>query len=161
MNTAAIAENSHGLYAFGTTLPSVEFWDPRSRARVATLQTHDGGITALAFSPSGLSLATGSDTGIVNLYDLRRPAPLLTKDHGFGFPIKSLIHLTTASQEKKILSADKRAIKIFDEASGEPWTSIEPEVDINSVAYCKDSGMLLSANEGINQHAWFIPMLVS
>jgi ribosome biogenesis protein ENP2 len=42
---------------------------------------------------------------------------------------------------------------------GTPWTSVEPAVDINSVAWCKDSGMLLTANEGRQQHAFFIPQL--
>lgn len=159
VNTAAIAEQSHGLSAFGTSLGSVEFWDTRSRARVATLQSHDGEITALDFSRSGLSLATGSSTGIVQIYDLRRPAPLLTKDLGFGSPVNNLIHMTTSSDEKMLLASDKRAIKIFDVVTGDPWATIEPEVDINSVAHCPDSGMILSANEGRQQHAWFIPML--
>lgn len=42
---------------------------------------------------------------------------------------------------------------------GSPWTSVEPAVDINCVAWCKDSGMLLTANEGRQQHAFFIPQL--
>ncbi|CAK7219242.1 Small ribosomal subunit bioproteinsis [Sporothrix bragantina] len=159
VNTAAIAEQSHGLSAFGTSLGTVEFWDTRSRARVATLQSHDGEITALDFSRSGLSLSTGSSTGIVQIYDLRRPTPLLTKDLGFGSPVNNLIHMTTASDEKMLLASDKRAIKIFDVNNGDPWATIEPEVEINSVAHCPDSGMILSANEGRQQHAWFIPML--
>ncbi|CAK7566500.1 MAG: Small ribosomal subunit bioproteinsis [Sporothrix epigloea] len=159
VNTAAIAEQSHGLSAFGTSLGTVEFWDTRSRARVATLQSHDGEITALDFSRSGLSLSTGSSTGIVQIYDLRRPAPLLTKDLGFGSPVNNLIHMTTASDEKMLLASDKRAIKIFDFNTGDPWATIEPEVEINSVAHCPDSGMILSANEGRQQHAWFIPTL--
>lgn len=126
---------------------------------MATLQSHDGEITALDFSRSGLSLSTGSSTGIVQIYDLRRPAPLLTKDLGFGSPVNNLIHMTTASDEKMLLASDKRAIKIFDFNTGDPWATIEPEVEINSVAHCPDSGMILSANEGRQQHAWFIPTL--
>ncbi len=160
VNTAAIAEESHGLSAFGTSLGTVEFWDTRSRARIATLQSHDGGITALDFARSGLSLATGSSEGIVQIYDLRRPTPLLTKDLGFGYAVQNLIHMTTASDEKMLLASDKRAIKIFDRTTGDPWATIEPEVDINFVAHCPDSGMILSANEGRQQHAWFVPMLV-
>jgi ribosome biogenesis protein ENP2 len=61
--------------------------------------------------------------------------------------------------EPKILSSDKKIIKIWDPRDGKPWTSVEPAVDINSVAWCKDSGMLLTANEGRQQHAFFIPQL--
>lgn len=161
VNTAAIAEESHNLMAFGTSIGTVEFWDARSRSRVAILAGHDGEVTALNFKPSGLSLATGSSTGMIQIFDLRRPVALLKKDHGYGFPVQKLIHMTTASQENKLMSADKRIIKIWDEATGDPWTSVEPVVDINDVAWCKNTGMLLTANEGKQQHAFFIPQLGS
>ncbi|KAH8601157.1 WD40-repeat-containing domain protein [Bisporella sp. PMI_857] len=159
VNTAALAEDSHNLLAFGTSIGTVEFWDPRSKARVGILSGQEGEITALDFDRSGLSLVTGSSEGIVQIFDLRRPVPILRKDQGYGYPIKTLIHLTTSSQEKKILSADKRIIKLWDEADGQAWTSVEPAVDLNSVAWCKNSGMLLTANEGKQQHAFFIPQL--
>ena len=159
VNTAAIAEESHNLLAFGTSIGTVEFWDPRSRARIGLLSGQEGGITALDFDRSGISLATGSSEGLVQLFDLRRPVPILRKDQGYGYPIQTLMHMTTSSQEKKILSADKRIIKLWDEADGKAWTSVEPVVDINCVAWCKDSGMILTANEGKQQHAFFIPQL--
>jgi len=159
VNVAANAEDTHNLLAFGTSVGTVEFWDPRSRSRVALLAGHDGEVTALDFSSSGLSLATGSSTGMVQLFDMRRPVALLKKDHGYGFAVKKLFHMTSSSQEKKIMSADKRIIKLWDEATGEPWTSVEPVVDINDVAWCKNTGMLLTANEGKQQHAFFIPQL--
>jgi ribosome biogenesis protein ENP2 len=159
VNVAAIAEDSHNLLAFGTSIGTVEFWDPRSKARVGTLARQEGGITALDFDQSGLSLVTGSSEGLVQIFDLRRPVPILKKDQGYGYPIKTLMHMMTSSQEKKILSADKRIIKIWDEEDGKAWTSVEPTVDINSVAWCKQSGMILTANEGKQQHAFFIPQL--
>lgn len=161
VNTAAIAENSHNLLAFGTSIGSVEFWDSRSKSRVAILGGQEGEITALDFSLSGLSLATGTSNGLIKLFDLRSPKPLLQKDHGPGFPIKNLIHMTTSSQEKKVLSADKQMIKIWDELDGETWTSVEPLVDINHVTWCKNTGMILTANEGKPMHSFFIPQLGS
>ena len=173
VNTAAIAEESHGLMAFGTSLGTVEFWDSRSRGRVGILQMpRQSGpiegrqeVTALEFDNSGLGIATGSSTGLIHLYDLRSPAPLLKKDQGYGYPIQTLIYLTSSTSsraqiaEPKILSADKRIIKIWDQRDGSPWTAVEPAVDINSVAWCKDSGMILTANEGRQQHSFLIPQL--
>jgi ribosome biogenesis protein ENP2 len=159
VNVAAIAEESHNLLAFGTSIGTVEFWDSRSKSRIGLLSGHQGGVTALDFDRSGLSLATGTSEGLVQIFDLRNPVPLLRKDQGYGYAIQTLMHLTNSSQEKKILSADKRIIKLWDEATGDPWTSVEPAVDINCVAHCKDSGMLLTANEGKQQHAFFIPQL--
>ncbi|KAL4979061.1 WD40-repeat-containing domain protein [Aspergillus desertorum] len=173
VNTGAIAEESHGLLAFGTTLGTVELWDPRAKGRAGVLlpPTQIGPddarneITALEFHRSGLTLATGSSNGLIHLYDLRSPVPLVKKDQGYGFPIHTLKFLlpssTTREQtlEPKILSSDKKIIKIWDPRDGTPWTSVEPAVDINSVAWCKDSGMLLTANEGRQQHSFFIPQL--
>jgi ribosome biogenesis protein ENP2 len=170
VNTAAIAEESHGLLAFGTSIGTVEFWDSRSRNRVSILgppaspfhEERDSRpqISALAFNRSGLQLATGSSHGIIHTYDLRSPVPLLRKDQGYDFPIQTLQYITPPSSEpEKIMSADKRIIKLWDSATGDPWTSVEPTVDLNHVEYVPDSGMFLTANEGRQQHSFFIPQL--
>lgn len=173
VNTGAIAEESHNLLAFGTSIGTVELWDSRARGRAGILlpptQSQPGEmrheITALEFDRSGLNLGTGSSNGLMHLYDLRSPVPYLKKDQGYGYPIHTLKFLNPSSRtreqtmEPKILSSDKRIIKIWDPRNGDPWTSVEPAVDINSVAWCQDSGMILTANEGRQQHAFFIPQL--
>lgn len=173
VNTAAVAEDSHNLLAFGTSIGTVEFWDPRAKGRIGIIECprqfrpfeEKQEITALEFDRSGLGLATGSSTGLVHLFDLRSPIPFLKKDQGYGYPIHTLIYLSSSTStraqtsEPKILSADKRIIKIWSQQDGVPWTSVEPAVDLNSVAWCKDSGMLLTANEGRQQHSFFIPQL--
>ena len=173
VNVGAVAEDSHNLLAFGTSLGTVEFWDSRARARAGILHNPAPDdqidaktqITAVEFDRSGLRLATGSSSGLIHLYDLRSPTPLLKKDQGYGYPIQTLIFLTSSAaarlqhSDPKILSADRRIIKIWDAQTGTPWTSIEPAVDMNSVAWYKDTGMLLTANEGRQQHAFFIPQL--
>lgn len=173
VNTAAVAEDSHNLLAFGTSIGTVEYWDSRSRNRVAVLgvpreQESSQGrpeVTALDFHKSGITTAVGTSSGLIYLYDLRSPVPLLRKDHGYGYPVQTVQFLTPSTRsriqtdEPKIISADKRILKIWDERDGTPWTSVEPAVDINCVAWCRDSGMFLTANEGRQQHAFFIPQL--
>ena len=173
VNAAAIAKDTHSLLAFGTSIGTVEFWDSRTRGKVGVLQRPmpndsiegKSEITALEFDRSGLGLATGSSTGLIHLYDLRSSIPLLKKDQGYGYPIQTLIFLTSSiatrvqTSEPKVLSADKRIIKIWDASNGSPWTSVEPAVDLNCVTWCPDTGMLLTANEGRQQHAFLIPQL--
>jgi ribosome biogenesis protein ENP2 len=171
VNTGAIAEDSHNLLAFGTSIGTIEFWDSRSRNRVGILSAPQNDfegraeISAMTYHRSGLELAVGNSNGLVHLYDLRSPQPLLKKDQGYGFPIKNIIYLdsntSTRAQtaEPKILTADKRIIKIWDPRDGASWTSVEPAVDLNHVEWVKDSGMLLTANEGKQQHSFFIPQL--
>ncbi|KAK5945937.1 Small ribosomal subunit biogenesis [Knufia obscura] len=170
VNTGAVAQESHGLVAFGTTLGTVEYWDPRVRTRVATLTVPaEFGtrpeVTAMDFHRSGIKNAVGTSTGLIYLYDLRSPIPTLKKDQGYDYPIQHVQFLTpnsttrSADSNPKILSADKRILKIWEESSGTPWTSIEPDVDINCTAWCPDTGMILTANEGRQQHAFLIPQL--
>jgi ribosome biogenesis protein ENP2 len=171
VNTGAIAEDSHNLLAFGTSLGTVEFWDARSRNRVGILSPPQDAIegraevSAMTFHRSGLEMAVGSSAGLVHLYDLRSPRPLLRKDQGYGFAIKNIIYLSSSTSSKaqvadpKILTADQRIIKIWDPRDGAAWTSVEPAVDLNHVEWVKDTGMLLTANEGKYQHSFFIPDL--
>lgn len=169
VNCAAIADQSHGLLAFGTSIGTVEFWDARSRNRVSVLglprQAPDADIdsrpevTALSFHRSGLNLATGNSNGIVRTYDLRSPVPLLEKHQGYDNPIRTLQYIESPLASGKILSADRKGIKLWDEVSGDYWTGIEPAVDVNHVEWVPSSGMLLTANEGRQQHAFFIPQL--
>lgn len=171
VNAASVAEDSHNLLAFGTSLGTVEFWDPRSKNRVGILSAPNDAfegrseISTLQFHRSGLELATGNSSGLVHLYDLRSPVPLLKKDQGYGYPIKNIIYLNSSTStraqtdEPKILTADKRIIKIWDARDGTHWTSVEPAVDLHHVEWCKNSGMLFTANEGKQQHAFFIPQL--
>ncbi|KAK4043136.1 WD40-repeat-containing domain protein [Parachaetomium inaequale] len=159
VNVAAVAEKTHGLCAFGTSISTVEFYDPRSKGRVAVLGGHGGEVTALDYSDDGLSLALGTSTGQIRVFDLRNPRPLMKKDQGMGLPIKNLIHMKTPTEERKLLSADKRIIKIWDEQTGDLWTSVEPMVDLSHVTHVPDSGMILTANEGKHMHCFFIPNL--
>ncbi|KAF1829519.1 nucleolar protein 10 [Decorospora gaudefroyi] len=171
VNTGAIAEQSHGLLAFGTSLGTVEYWDPRSRNRVGILSSpHDAfegrsEITALKFPRSGLEMAVGDSNGLIHLYDLRSPKPLLKKDQGFGHAIQDIIYLESSTSTRaqtadpKILTADKRIIKIWNPKDGAAWTSVEPTVDLNHVEWVTDTGMLLTANEGKQQHSFLIPQL--
>jgi len=175
VNTAAVAEESHNLLAFGTSIGTVEFWDSRSRSRVGLLGSPRDAfdldahskpeITALEFHRSGLNLATGNSNGLIYQYDLRSPTPILKKDQGYGYPIQTLKYLTSTTRSassvssEKVMSADKRIIKLWEKESGDPWTSVEPAIDLNHVEWCPDSGMLLTANEGRQQHSFFIPQL--
>lgn len=180
-----IETQSHGLLAFGTNKGTVEFWDPRSRDRIGILTPPKGdmstigfagdavyqygggetspAITALEFATNGLTLATGSAVGITTLFDIRSPRPLLTKDQQYGFPIHSLkflkIHGSEGDQGRKVLSSDKKIIKIWDQETGKPWTAIEPSVDLNHIEPIPNSGMIFTANEGQEMHTFFIPQL--
>ncbi|CAO3627840.1 unnamed protein product [Cunninghamella echinulata] len=171
---------AHQLFGFGTGNGTVELWDPRSRARVGVLDqlpiptsydqpTHTE-VTALAFRNDGLNMGVGTNTGHTLLYDLRTSVPYIVKDHQYGFPIKNIHFHDGVSATKqgdfetgqggdKLIVADKKIVKIWDRNTGKHFTSIEPETDINDICMVGDSGLLFTAQEGIQMGAYFIPQL--
>ncbi|XP_058143868.1 nucleolar protein 10 isoform X4 [Dasypus novemcinctus] len=115
----------HGLFATGTIEGRVECWDPRIRNRVGLLDCALSSVTAdseinslptisaLKFN-GALTMAVGTSTGQILLYDLRSDKPLLVKDHQYGLPIKS-VHFQESLD--LILSADSRIIKMWNKNS--------------------------------------------
>ncbi|MBZ3885279.1 Nucleolar protein 10, partial [Sciurus carolinensis] len=112
-------------------------------------------ISALKFN-GALTMAVGTSTGQVLLYDLRSDKPLLVKDHQYGLPIKS-VHFQESLD--LILSSDSRIIKMWNKNSGKIFTSLEPEHDLNDVCLYPNSGMLFTANETPKMGIYYIPVL--
>uniref|UniRef100_A0A8C7H7J5 Nucleolar protein 10 n=1 Tax=Oncorhynchus kisutch TaxID=8019 RepID=A0A8C7H7J5_ONCKI len=131
----------HQLLASGTAEGKVECWDPRVRSRVGMLDCALSSVTegteveglpsvsALKFNGS-LTMAVGTSTGQVLIYDLRSSRPLLVKDHYYGLPIKSV---NFQDHLDLVLTADSKIIKIWNKDTGKVFSSIEPQTNINDV----------------------------
>ncbi|GBB97896.1 hypothetical protein RclHR1_00310024 [Rhizophagus clarus] len=167
-----IINPAHQLFGFGTENGTVELWDPRSRSRIGLLAPQLPSfsasssdlfqVTAMEYKNDGLSLAIGTSTGHVLLYDLRSSKPWLVKDHQYGYPIKKLFWYDVVignEGNSKIISADSKIMKIWDKDNGANFTSIEPNTDINDFCVVPDSGLIFVANEGIQIGAFYIPSL--
>ncbi|KAG8744515.1 hypothetical protein FRC11_013427, partial [Ceratobasidium sp. 423] len=157
---------AHQLFAFGVDGRGVvDFWDPRARARLSSLELPAGeeGVTALASRADGLSLAVGTSAGKTLLYDLRSARPFATKDQGYGLPVQSVSWIEGGNRmagDGLILSADKKVVKIWNRNSpGTNFTSITPSTDINYLHHLPGTGMLMLANEGIQMTSYYIPQL--
>jgi ribosome biogenesis protein ENP2 len=77
-------------------------------------------VAALAWHPGdGLTLAAGTSSGHVILYDLRAARPRLARAHGYGAPLRAL-HFHTAndgSSTSHVIAADAHIIKLWDPAT--------------------------------------------
>ena len=91
INTVSVAP-THGMLALGTADGAVQCWDPRQRSLLGAVSPHESlgpeaagsappEVTAMRFAPGGLQLSVGTASGHVAIYDIRRGAPLLVKDH--------------------------------------------------------------------------------
>lgn len=96
-------------------------------SRVTTESEINSLATAPALKLSGtLTMAVGTPTGQLSLWDLPSEKPLLVKYHQCGLPIKSVGFQDSLDL---ILSADFRIIKTWNKNSGKILTSLEPEPD--------------------------------
>ncbi|RXW20182.1 hypothetical protein EST38_g5672 [Candolleomyces aberdarensis] len=169
---------AHQLLAFGVDgNGTVQFWDPRSRSNVGILRLpasrllplsamNDGvplSVTAISSRHDGLSYAIGTSTGHTLLYDIRAANPFAMKDQGYGLPIKDTIWIEGGNRmagDGLVLSADKKVIKIWDRNTpASNFASITPANDVNNVQHLRDSGLLFTANEGIQMCTYYIPQL--
>ncbi|PBK94652.1 NUC153 and WD40 repeat-containing nucleolar rRNA processing-related protein [Armillaria gallica] len=163
---------AHQLWGFGIDgSGSVHFWDPRSRSCVGILRIPTSrlstpdvvSVTALASRDDGLTYAVGTSTGHSLLYDIRAARPFAMKDQGYGLPVKSLLWIEGGSRmagDGMILSADKKVIKIWDRNTPSTnFVSITPATDLNHVHHVPGSGLLMTANEGIQMGTYHIPQL--
>ncbi|KAF9266503.1 WD40 repeat-like protein [Marasmius fiardii PR-910] len=169
---------AHQLWAFGIeSTPSVQFWDPRSRNSVGVLRLPASklssptpesslGITAISSRNDGLNYAIGTSTGHTLLYDIRSSTPYAVKDQGYGMPITSLSwiqggnKMASEVQGGMVLSADRKVVKVWER--GDPtnnFFSLSPPSDLNHVHHIPSTGLILTANEGIQMSTFFIPQL--
>jgi len=60
------------ILATGTADSFVRIFEAKQQKNVATFKGHSGKVSALAFSENGYYLASGDETGVVKLWDLRK-----------------------------------------------------------------------------------------
>lgn len=111
----------------------------------------------MAFEPTqALQISIGTEKGKVLSYDMRYPVPMLTLTHHYKFPIKSIKY---HAGSRKLITADKKIIKIWDQTSGNLFTNIEPKAHVNDIETVGDSGVLFAPLETEKMGIYFIPEL--
>lgn len=158
---------AHQLFVCGTEEGKIEAWDRRCRARIGVLDCAVScvskdiklngfpSISSINFK-GALTMAVGTETGQVLLYDIRSNRPFLVKDHMYGFPIKKIEFIQT---EELVASMDEKCVKFWNENTGKPYTAIEPTVGLNDMCVVPNTGLLFLANEEKKILTYFIPSI--
>ncbi|ESO09911.1 hypothetical protein HELRODRAFT_72901 [Helobdella robusta] len=169
LNCCAFNEH-HELFSCGTTQGIVECWDPRARNCVcrldcaAQLIAHDSGIkelpsiTALSYNGPTI-MGVGTSTGQIQIYEMRVNKPIVTKDHNFNLPVKCIKFHRNDKNDNLVLSIDKRILKMWNQDTGKPFTSIEPESSLNDLCVVPNSGLMFMANEAPKILTYYLPDL--
>ncbi|RWS04020.1 nucleolar protein 10-like protein [Dinothrombium tinctorium] len=162
-----LSNEYHNLLVCGSEDGCIEAWDPRNDQKVAKLDCAASclnvdsvnetmpSITSLAFK-DGLHLAAGTSSGLILLYDIRSAKPYLVKDHLYGLPIKDIEFI---ADRDLVASMDSKIVKFWNRNSGDPFTSIQTQSDLNDLCLIPNTGMLFLANEAPQILTYFIPSI--
>src|SRR5262249_10276315 len=80
-----LAVNHAGLLALAAPNRAIQLWDLSSEKLVRELKGHEQEPTALTFAPNGKRLASGSDSGLVTIWEVDRGEEVLTLRTSKGF----------------------------------------------------------------------------
>jgi WD40 repeat protein len=127
-------------------IATLELWDATTGALLRTFKGHSRGITAVAFSPNGRQVLSGSNDKTLRLWDATEGALLRT----FTGHSESVTSAAFSSDGRQVLSgsADK-TLKLWDAASGALLRTFEGHSDrVSSVAFSADGRQVISV--GLN-----------
>ncbi len=129
----------------------IRIWDADSGNLIRTLSGHSADVTALAFSPEGQRLATGSQDATARIWDLTSGAELhVMTDH-----TEAIEELAFSPDGDWLATAsDDRSLKIWDVATGELLRDLTGfTIEIYSVAFSPD-GTRMSATTDAGIQIW-------
>ena len=121
---------------------TVHVWDIPDRKLNLTLKGHTDKVNALAFTPDGKMLASGSDDGTIQLWDISIGVPTLSLRAG------KTGALAFSSDGKMLASANNSdSIQLWDVTTGRQWTSLKSENGYITVLAFSTDGKILASGD--------------
>lgn len=140
---------------FGTAAKSklVQMWAVNTLSNVVTFEGHAAPVTALGFSENGYYLASGSEDGVVKLWDLRKATSFFELDLKHHEPALQLgaihaIHFDASGSHLAVASA--QSVQVLKEVGRNQWEGLmtlrDHKAAVTSVQFAPDSSYLASTS---------------
>lgn len=132
---------------------TVHLWNIPHRTVNLTLKGHTDNVNALAFTPEGQILASGSDDGTIRLWETSTGTEILKLESG---KTRALVFSTDGKTLASVSSSIKiYKIQLWDIATGSLLTSIKGENNPENVlAFSPDSKILASGSRDGTIQLW-------
>ena len=146
-----LAAAEGGMEALGNvTGHLVTVWDVSSRQIVTTLQGHTNDVRAVAFSPDGKLLASGSYDNTMKFWNVATWQEIVTLKSNW---IQSLAF---SADGKRLVSGGRdKTVKLWDVATRQELCTLKVPSEINSVAFSPDNKVLAAASNDNKVRLWF------
>lgn len=154
----------HQMLTVGNINGEIECYDSRSRDCLQCVKIFDDETRDLRFSNDGMSLAIGSESGVVKIFDIRNNKPYLELEHSYETPITSIKYngdflLTSDHKTIKITNIKVSQVIYYVMQTGTNLCNIEPDAPINHMNIVKNTGLLFVAAEQPKIMSYFIPSM--
>ena len=143
------------LFAIGMRDGKIEIWDTTIRQKLSTLKGHSGEhVFALAFSPDGTMLASGSQDKTVRLWNT-------SKNHGLFILRKHTDWITTLafSHDGRMLASGStdKTVRLWNTITGELLATLTGHINgIAALTFSPEGGTLVSGSTDGTIKFWHI-----
>ncbi|KAG7379834.1 Pre-mRNA-processing factor 19 [Phytophthora pseudosyringae] len=140
---------------FGTAAKSklVQMWAMNSLSNVVTFEGHAAPVTALGFSENGYHLASGSEDGVVKLWDLRKATSffeLNLKKEQPKLKLGAIHSINFDASGSHLAVASAQTVQVLKEVSKNHWEVVKTLSDhkaaVTGIQFAPDSSFLASTS---------------
>ena len=154
VKTVAYSPVNSSLIASAGGSHTVKLWDLHNDT-VTTLGSHSDVVNAVAFSPNGQLLASGSDDYICKLWDVLLKRQIATFEH-INNRSRSQIKTVDFSADSKLLATAGIDVKLWDVNTRSEISTLEHGRWVWAVAFSSDGRFLATGDENGQVNVWDI-----